>query len=97
MMSIIKACVKRGLDGYLPLDEQFFKATWEKACFFLVKNRPEPDDLRSAKIEAIRSLNLVSGDEMTWEDFKRGYEIMTTWFSNGRLQHAIWTRQIEGK
>ena len=70
----------------------FFQNAWDDALAKFGATHSEPEALRSGKLLAIRALNVESGDSITWEDFKRGYTILSTWYSKGRMEHTIWER-----
>ena len=78
-----------------PLKNAFFQKAWDYSLNLFDRKYSEPKALRSGKLLALRALNKNSGDSITWEDFKRGYTILATWYSRGRIEHTIWERSMK--
>ena len=78
-----------------PLSNAFFQKAWEFCAGRFKRKYSEPKALRNGKLLALRALNKNSGDSITWEDFKRGYTILATWYSRGRIEHTIWERSMK--
>ena len=77
-----------------PLSSELFQKAWDYSASCFGREYSEPEALRSGKLLAIRALNKDSGDSITWEDFKRGYTILHTWYNRGRIEHTIWERSV---